>query len=364
MAWVVFISIAVPVLIILLVIYAYVYEVTNFTLSEEDIFVSYRQTDESEQSGREILPDKRHQKADGSWKDKASARPVLTILHLSDFHLRRNFKGRKLSVFVKSLSGLKPDFIFITGDLLGGDSSIDALIEMLSPLRSKLGSYAVFGVHDHYDKAFTEFAKNMLKRKKEYEKENDIPYLIRRLKEAGVEALINESRLLEPAGGTGSIEIIGLDDPVIEKIDINGAFSGIEPADDDYRNSNLQDKSTFKRIYNDVFKLNKEKIHRINQKGRLRIALMHTPDTGSIIKLAKRKTDIIFCGHTHGGQVRLPFIGALISGCRIKTKFASGLFYLKNAVLYVTKGLGEGKYSQFRFYCQPEASLVKIYRVN
>lgn len=367
MAWVIFMCVAVLVLIILAAIYAYIYEITNFTLSEADIFVSDRQTDVSESSGEGVLPDKLRQKADGSEKNKIPGKPVLTILHLSDFHLRRNFKGRKLSGFIKSLSRLEPDFIFITGDLLGGGNNIGALIEMLSPLRSKLGSYAVFGVHDHYDKAFTEFAKNMLKRKKKYEKENDIPYLVRRLKEAGVEVLINENRLLEPAGGSGStgvIEIIGLDDPVIEKIDIGRAFSGIEPADDDYKNLNLQDKPTFNRIYNDVFKLKKEKVHRINQKGRLRIALMHTPDTGSIIKLARRKTDIIFCGHTHGGQVRLPIIGALISGCRIKTKFASGLFYLKNVVLYVTKGLGEGKYSQFRFYCQPEASLVKIYMVD
>jgi predicted MPP superfamily phosphohydrolase len=92
------------------------------------------------------------------------------------------------------------------------------------------------------------------------------------------------------------------------------------------------------------------------------MALVHTPDNDSIISLSKRNIDIIFCGHTHGGQVRLPFIGAVISGCKLKTKFASGLFYFTNTVLYVTKGLGEGKYSPFRFYCQPEASLVNIYK--
>jgi len=305
-------------------------------------------------------------KTRGSRLDKPINKPVLTILHLSDFHLRKNFKGKKLFQFVKNLVYLYPDFIFITGDLLGSSDNIDYLIEMLSPLKAKSGKYAVFGVHDHYDKAFIEFIKNMFKRKREYKKENDISCIVKRLKDIGIEVLINKSK--SPGlrdNSIGKIEIIGLDDPIINKIDIDKAFSNHHSDDINLQMTGKNgDKTIYRNIYRDVFKLNTAKIHTINKKGKLRLVLMHTPDTDSIINLSRRKADIIFCGHTHGGQVRFPLIGAIISGCKIKTKFASGLFYFKNVVLYTTRGLGEGKYSQFRFYCQPEASLIRIYKVD
>ena len=376
MPWIIFICITASGLIILLFFYAFVYETTNFGLSEVNILISDARPDgrpgDSISAGSQPLPDNKRpgdllQRAYNGKSHEPAGEPVLTILHLSDFHLRRNFKGKKLFEFVKSLSRLEPDFIFITGDLLGSNNSMDSLIEMLAPLRAKLARYAVLGVHDHYDKAFVEFVKNMFKRKREYKKENDIPYLVKRLKNIGIEVLMNEGRSFRPGGsrrGIDSIEIIGLDDPVINKIDIDRAFSGNTLEHSYYRDLHLQDKSSYRRIYKDVFNPNKEKVHRINKKGKLRIGLIHTPDNDSIISLAGRNIDILFCGHTHGGQVRLPLIGAIVSGCKIKVKFASGLFYFKNMVLYVTRGLGEGKYSPFRFYCPPEASLVKIYKVN
>ncbi|MDD3819581.1 MAG: metallophosphoesterase, partial [Actinomycetota bacterium] len=272
MLWIILLCIIIAVLIILLIFYAFVYEVTNFKLSEVDIYITdssdsskgkdnkgedknkgedNRKFGDSRKDGDERQCGDRWQGSDGwhggSYEQKSdyrqgkspdespggsSGEPLLTVLHLSDFHLRKNFKGKKLSEFVKSLSRLEPDFIFITGDLLGGgrNGSINNLIHMLSPLKAKQAKYAVLGVHDHYDKAFVEFVKNMFKRKREYKKENDISYLAKRLKETGIEILINESRLFELDDpernrGINSIEITGLDDPVINKMDINRAFS-------------------------------------------------------------------------------------------------------------------------------------------
>jgi predicted MPP superfamily phosphohydrolase len=201
----------------------------------------------------------------------------------------------------------------------------------------------------------------MFEKKKRYKRENDVTYMAKRLKDIGIEVLRNESRRINIGSyDMGDIEIIGLDDPIINKIDIVKAFSHIDHID----SLKLLKKSDYKNAYKSIFKLKEEKIHKINNRGKLRIILMHTPDTNSIINLALKEVDIIFGGHTHGGQVRLPLVGAVVSGCKIKTKFASGLFYFKNFVLYVTRGLGEGRYSQFRFYCQPEASLVKIYKAK
>jgi uncharacterized protein len=333
---------------ILLVLYSFLYEPTNFKLTEINILVKDKNPDNSPAVDGSLT-------ADSIKLDN----PILTILHLSDFHLRKNFKGKKLFKFVRSLERIQPDFIFITGDLTGS-SNVDYLIEMLSPLRAKEGKYAIFGVHDYYDKALVEFLKNMFIRKRRYNKENDVHYLIERLKDIGIEVLINEKRQFSFNNkGVKDVEIIGLDDPVIEKIDINKAFSNSFSED---AGPWLDEIENYRQIYKSVFRLNKDKIHSLHEKNKLRLVLLHTPDQDSIISLAKRKADIIFCGHTHGGQVRLPFIGAIISGCKIKTKFASGLFYFKDVVLFITRGLGEGRYTPFRFYCQPEANLVRIYK--
>lgn len=332
---------AIAALLAALYLYAFKYEPANFKLSEVDIFIK----------------DNLKFKAGKNESDK----PILTFLHLSDFHLRKNSKGKKLFKFVRNLSKLNVDFIFITGDLTENDKNIEYLISMLSPLKAKYGKYAVFGVHDHYNKALVEFIRNMFKKKKRYKRENDVTYMAKRLKDIGIEVLRNESRRINIGSyDIGDIEIIGLDDPIINKIDIVKAFSHIDHID----SLKLLKKSDYKNAYKNIFKLKEEKIHKINNRGKLRIILMHTPDTDSIIDLARKEVDIIFGGHTHGGQVRLPLVGAVISGCKIKTKFASGLFYFRNFVLYVTRGLGEGRYSQFRFYCQPEASLVKIYKAK
>lgn len=337
MYWIIYIILPIAAIFIWLSLYAFRYEPVNFGLSNVDIFIK--------------------EKSSSAAGENKSGKLLLSILHLSDFHLRKNFKGKRLFKFVQSLAGMNVDLIFITGDLIGDKSSMEYMIEMLTPLKAKLGKYAVFGVHDHYDKALTEFVRNMFKRKKSYRKENDIAGMVKRLNNIGIEALINESRKIEfNTDGIRDIEIIGLDDPIIKKINIARAFSHIDPV------SSMEPVK--KSDYGKVFALSKKKIHEINNRGKLRIVIIHTPDADSIINLARGKTDIIFSGHTHGGQVRLPMVGAIISGCNIKTKFASGLFYLKNLVLYVTRGLGEGRYSQFRFYCPPEASLVKIYKID
>ena len=124
------------------------------------------------------------------------------------------------------------------------------------------------------------------------------------------------------------------------------------------------DGSNYREISGALFDMDGTCTHKLNNIGRLRLALLHTPDSHVLATLHKKDVDIVFSGHTHGGQVRLPLIGAIISGCRIKTRFASGLFYLQKMVLYISRGLGEGKYSQLRCYCPPEASIITICRID
>jgi predicted MPP superfamily phosphohydrolase len=314
-------------------VYIYRFEPLNFGLTDIRINIS------------DVLAGKKEEK-------------LLTILHLSDFHLRRTFKGRKLFDFIGTLDGGEYDFIFITGDMLENTSDADYLAEMLSPLRARYGKYAVLGVHDHYHKALYEFARNMFKRKRSYAAVNDIEELSRKLRTIGIEVLSNESRILKAAGR--DIEIIGLDDPIIDKLDLDRAFKEIDPL----KKGEIVDGSNYRKISSELFDMEGTRIHRLNRKGYLRLALLHTPDSHVLGTLHKKDVDIVFSGHTHGGQVRLPLIGAVISGCRLKTAFASGLFYLKKMVLFVSRGLGEGRYSQFRCCCPPEAVRISIYTID
>ncbi len=126
----------------------------------------------------------------------------------------------------------------------------------------------------------------------------------------------------------------------------------------------LKETQEYKQAYKDTFSPLDNKIHTLknlkNGSSIFRIALIHTPDSFALVNLALNDVDIIFAGHTHGGQIRVPLKGAIVSGCSLPSKYASGLFYFKNFVLQISKGLGEGRFSRFRIYCDPEAIITKV----
>jgi len=285
--------------------------------------------------------------------------PFLKILHLSDFHLRKDNKGRRLFDFIKSLEKLEPDLVLLTGDLVEKDAYFPYLTEMLSGLKARLGKFAVFGVHDYYHKMPVEFLQNMLKKKKIYRRENNVGLLIRELNSVGIKVLRNEKISLDlkkykpGKSGIGRLEIAGIDDAVIKKANAGIAF-GHGADDRPTAGASNRDK------YGKLFSKNKSGVHTLKNDEKIVICITHTPDMALMAELVKNGADIIIAGHTHGGQVRLPIIGAIISGAHIPVKYASGLFYFRQFVLYISRGLGEGRYSPFRFYCQPEATLINI----
>jgi predicted MPP superfamily phosphohydrolase len=74
--------------------------------------------------------------------------------------------------------------------------------------------------------------------------------------------------------------------------------------------------------------------------------------------------DLIVAGHTHGGQVCVPFYGALVTNCDLNTRRVKGLSQHsaggKTSYLYVSAGLGTSPYAPFRFACRPEATLMSL----
>src|SRR5665811_898864 len=324
-------------------------------------------------------------------------RDRLKILHLSDFHLRTDFKGKQLEKFLASLASESYDFIFITGDMIEKNDNQDKLIEALKPFKARYGIYAVFGAHDYYNKKPQEFILNMFAKKESYSRQNDWAGLRKKLESIGVHVLQNESIILKDAAGYVEIDIVGVDDPLINKMDLKKALSGIfikpgdinildvssknrPPADlkspgiNSKENISVKNELKFQqnnylaetegvlktKEYAQEFSSSGKKYHDLSEENKLKIALVHTPDSYALVNLALNKIDIVFAGHTHGGQVRAPGVGALISGCNLETRYASGLFYFKNFVLQVSKGLGEGRFSRFRIYCGPEAIITEI----
>jgi hypothetical protein len=92
--------------------------------------------------------------------------------------------------------------------------------------------------------------------------------------------------------------------------------------------------------------------------GRFGFAVMHSPDSAP--EAAALGYDLMVAGHTHGGQVRLPGVGALVTNCSLPPRLVSGLIQMGPAVLSLSPGLGTSKYAPFRFFCRPEATLLEL----
>lgn len=78
-------------------------------------------------------------------------------------------------------------------------------------------------------------------------------------------------------------------------------------------------------------------------------------------KVAEHKLDLYCCGHTHGGQVALPFYGALITLSRLGKRFEAGLYRVEDTWLYVNRGIGmEGSMPRVRFCSRPEVAVFEL----
>jgi predicted MPP superfamily phosphohydrolase len=91
-----------------------------------------------------------------------------------------------------------------------------------------------------------------------------------------------------------------------------------------------------------------------------RVLLYHSPELISIAP--KFDINLYLCGHTHGGQVRLPLYGAVLTSSRLGKRFEMGYYRLEDTHLYVSRGVGlEGMSApRVRFLCPPEITLFSL----
>lgn len=244
----------------------------------------------------------------------------VTVLHLSDTHMHPS--DTRLIRFLGELPdrlGAIPDFVLATGDMIDGDSGIDPVVECMSRLDARLGRYYVLGSHDYYQAKSAGYSKYFTgNRDRASAARAATERLEEGLQESGWVSLQNRTELVESAAGT--IRVAGVDDPYIYR----------------HRTQHIETRG------DEV----------------LGLALVHAPDVVS--EWALNGFDLIVAGHTHGGQVRIPGLGALVTNCTLPTELAAGLSRVGHSWLHVSRGLGTGRFAPVRFACTPETSLLTL----
>ena len=93
----------------------------------------------------------------------------------------------------------------------------------------------------------------------------------------------------------------------------------------------------------------------------LRMGVTHTPEPRILDRFALDGYDLVLAGHTHGGQVRIPLVGAVVTNCGLDRSRAGGVSrWGSHTMLNVSAGLGTSPYMPMRFCCRPEATLLTL----
>lgn len=245
----------------------------------------------------------------------------IRILHLSDLHI---VPGQRVkTAWVSSLAALHPDLVVNTGDTLSHRESVPAAVAAFGDLLDTPGAF-VMGNNDYLAPIFKSphhyFLGGTPRRAR-----TPLPWgdLAAAQRERGWHDLDNAKRTVTIRGQR--IALAGVDDPYTDK-DRYDAIAGA--ADDD---------------------------------AVVRIGVMHAPEPRILDRFAGDGYDLLLAGHTHGGQIRLPGIGAFTTNCSIDRSRARGLSrWGAHSLLHVSGGLGHSPFMPFRLCCRPEATLITL----
>ena len=261
----------------------------------------------------------------------------IRVLHLSDLHLAP-WQHEKVE-WVRSLAALKPDLIIDTGDNLGHGDALPALVEALMPFDGVPGVF-VHGSNDY----FAPTPKNPLRYlmgPSKGETETAV-----RLDTEGLEALLH-----------GRLGWHSLNNAVAQ-LTINGSILEFMGTADAHRGWDRLD-----RLPGLVDALRELDVDDTDDPA-VMIGVTHAPYQRVLNAFTTQRADVIFAGHTHGGQVCLPGGGAIITNCDLPRDRARGLSVWNHAhhasYLNVSAGIGTSIYAPVRVACPPEAVLVTL----
>ena len=271
---------------------------------------------------------------------EAGARP-LTILHLSDLHMAP--WQRKKQDFVRSLARYEPDLIVDTGDNLGHTDGLAGIRRAFEPFRGIPGVFA-HGSNDYHGPVlknpFAYFGGPSGRKKRE--PDLDVDALNEFFAdELGWLDLNNAARALETRGHR--IELFGTGDAHLGWDRLDALPGAIEA-------------------------LREEVEWDADSPAVLKLGVTHAPYRRVLDALTTQGADLILAGHTHGGQVRIPGLPALVTNCDIPRHQAQGLSVWEgrrhSALLNVSAGLGTSIYAPVRFACAPEAVVLTLVPVG
>ncbi|MBL8168838.1 MAG: metallophosphoesterase [Acidobacteria bacterium] len=224
----------------------------------------------------------------------------LTIAHLSDIHHGPYTGQSYIARCVEIVNGLQPDLIALTGDFtFAGRRYVEPCAEVLSGLKARVGVYTVLGNHDYYVGA---------------------SYVARALKAAGTTLLIDGLDRLEHRGA--KLWLIGMDDMYYGTTDLRQLMRNVTGA-------------------------------------HARVVFSHNPDFIEEFAAKNQHVDLLIAGHTHGGQIRFPVLGAPHIASEYGQRYAMGMQERKRMQVYTTRGIGTILLPT-RFACPPEIPLYTL----
>lgn len=243
----------------------------------------------------------------------------IRVLHMSDLHLTPT--QRRKQAWLRSLAELDADLVVATGDFWASTRAMPSLMHALAPHMAKPGVF-VFGSNDYYAPRLKNPARYLLSDDGTRIHGESLPF-------EQLRTNLTHAGWLDLNNGTGSLEVQGqhlafrgTDDPHLELDryeDVGGPWeSGVA------------------------------------------IGVTHAPYLRVLDAMHADGARLLLAGHTHGGQLRVPGIGALVTNCDLDRARARGLSRHRDAWLHVSAGCGTNPYTPVRFACRPEATLLTL----
>jgi len=230
------------------------------------------------------------------------------VVHISDLH-NKQF-GQNQEPLLKKIHAVSPDIIVVTGDLIDRRKyDLDTAMVFINGAMKIAPVYYVSGNHEAWS--------------------GDYKNICEKLLSSGVQILDDTKATLFK--GKGKIEILGLSDP-------------------DFLTSSYMDGTNSSKL--------KEQLERLSDDAVFQILLCHRPELFDIY--VSENIDLIFSGHAHGGQVRIPFIGALVAPDQgLLPKYTSGAYTKNQSTMIVSRGLGNS-IIPIRIFNRPEIVVVTL----
>ena len=229
---------------------------------------------------------------------------------LADVHASPPRRGvAHVEGIVRAVNSLAADVVLLVGDMVHKPAEAPMYLPSLAQLQARLGVWASLGNHEH---AFVWYCRYL---------GSSPPFSVddwrRMYADVGITLLANEARPL--ANGASRIWLVGVDDAYSGHDDLPGALQHAYASD-------------------------------------FCLVMTHSPDV--VDQPLIGQADLVLAGHAHGGQVRLPWLGAIWAPCRKPRQRAAGLVRTNGTTLYVTRGAGE--WLPLRFRCPREITLLEL----